>query len=251
LRLLLLAAMLAPYGALSQQKAADTFELDSFSWRADVTPQAAIIATNEWGDLRVRTTPRRGMAVSAMIQKIGTTQDEFEIRIDERDDRVVVTVVPLVARPRGRVDLTLMVPSGKRVDGTTRDGLAEIKYSGDVQSRTRAGAIAIETPSHASAHSETGSITAKLTGQGWRQPLSFTSGSGDITIWLPEHVSLVLRADTRGAIDLGFPHKGANGGREKSHVETIIGQGGAQLRIESASGNVRVLTYASRRQPSR
>jgi hypothetical protein len=249
-RLLLLAALLAPCAALAQPNAAETFELDSFRWQAEATPQPAVVATNEWGDLRVRTTERGALAVSAMIQKIGATRDEFEIRIDEGRDRVVVKVLPLVARPRGRVDLTLMIPPGKRLEAATRDGLAEIKYRGDVRTRTRGGPIAIDTPAHASARSQTGSITAKLSGEAWRRPVSLTSGSGSITIWLPERANLVLRVDTGGGIDVGFPHKIADSGRDRSRVETTIGQGGAQLRIESGSGDVRVEPYAARRRAS-
>jgi len=126
---------------------------------------------------------------------------------------VVVQVVPLVARPRGRVDLTLMVPPGKRLEGTTRDGLAEIKYRGDVLARTRGGDILVETPAHASARSESGSITAKLSGEAWRQPLSFTSGSGDVTLWVPEDAS-------------------------------------PELRVESVHGDVRVIPYRPRARPS-
>jgi hypothetical protein len=101
-----------------------------------------------------------------------------------------------VARPRGRVDLTLIVPPGKRLEGTTRDGLAEIKYRGDVLARTRGGDILVETPAHASARSDTGSITAKLSGAAWRRALSFTSGSGDVTLWLPAGASPELRVES-------------------------------------------------------
>ena len=146
---LLLAAVLAP-GATSSSAiaataspptAAESFALDSFRWRAEATPQGTVIATNEWGDLRTRTAQRGGLVVSAMIQKIGTTQDELEIRIDETADTVVIEVVPRVAEPRGRVDLTLIIPPGKRLEATTRDGLAEIKYKGDVQVRSRNGEV--------------------------------------------------------------------------------------------------------------
>jgi hypothetical protein len=135
-----------------------------------------------------------------MIQKIGTTRDELEIRVDERSDRVVVEVVPLIAKPRGRVDLTLIVPPGKRLEATTRDGLAEIKYKGDVRARTRGGDVTLVTPAHARVRSATGNITAKLTGETWRRPLSFASGGGDITIWAPDDVDVPLRTDTDGDV---------------------------------------------------
>jgi hypothetical protein len=221
------AATLAACARPSPQTSEEVFKLDSFRWRAEVTPQGVIIATNEWGDLRVRTAQRGGLVVSAMIQKIGTTKDELEISIEESAETVEVRVVPRVAEPRGRVDLTLIIPPGKRLEGATRDGLAEIKYKGDVVARTRGGNVLIETPAHASAHSETGGITAKLSGNAWQQALSFASGSGDITIWLPEDANLVLRTAAGGA----------------PPVETTWGHGGPELRIESVDGDVRVVPY--------
>jgi hypothetical protein len=209
--LLLLPLVAAACAVPAPGTADETFTLDSFRWRAESTPQDAIVATNEWGDLRVRTAARGGLVVSAMIQKIGTTRDELEIRIDETADRVVVKVVPRVARPRGRVDLTLIVPPGKRLEGATRHGLAEIKYRGDVRARTESGDITIETSGHASAHSDSGSITAKLSGEAWQEPPSFTSGSGDVTIWLP--------------------------------AEATVDGGDPRLRLGSVGGEVRVVRY--------
>jgi hypothetical protein len=245
LGVLLVAATLAACARPSPRTSDEVFELDSFRWRAEGTPQGVILATNEWGDLRVRTAHRGGLVVSAMIQKIGTTRDELEVRIDEAAETVVVRVVPRVAEPRGRVDLTLLVPPGKRVEGTTRDGLAEIKYNGDVVARTRRGNVLIETPAHARAHSETGAITAKLSGNAWQQAQSFASGSGDITIWLPEDANLVLRAATGGAIDVGFPQATGSGGGTVPPVETTLGHGGPELRIDSVHGDVRVVPYAA------
>lgn len=140
LGVILVAAALA---ACAKPAPRSSFKLDAFRWRAAETPQGVIVATNEWGDLRVRTAQRGGLIVSAMIQKIGTTRDELEIRIEEAAEKVVVRVVPLVRKPRGRVDLTLIIPPGKRLEGTTRDGLAEIKYKGAAVVRTRGGNVLI------------------------------------------------------------------------------------------------------------
>lgn len=240
---LLVAATLAACARPSSRTTDEAFELDSFRWRAEATPQGAILATNEWGDLRVRTAQRGGLVVSAMIQKIGTAKDELEVRVQESAETVVVTVVPLVAEPRGRVDLTLIIPPGKRLEGATRDGLAEIKYKGDVVARSRRGNLLIETPGHASARSETGGITAKLSGKTWHQALSFASDSGDITIWLPEDANLVLRAATGGALDVGFPQAAGSGGQGAARVETTLGLGGPQLHIDSIDGDVRVVPF--------
>lgn len=238
----------APRPTVDNQAAAETaaehFELDSFQWRGDIAGRDIVRATNEWGDLRTRTADRGGLVVSAMIQNIGTTRDEFEIRIDETGDPVVVEVVPQVPEPRGRVDLTLIIPPGKRLQGTTRDGLAELKYAGDIAARTRGGDIFVKTAAHASAESETGAISARLSGGRWRDPVSLASGSGDITVGLPGDADLALNIDTAGAINVEFPHEVAEKGGEGGRLETRLGAGGPELRIESVSGSVRVIPLA-------
>lgn len=198
----------ADAGAAAPTIAPEAYALAPFRWRAAATPQRIVVARNEWGDLRVRTADRGGLVVGAMIQRIGTAGDELEVRVDERADRVVVEVVPLVPAPRGRVDLTVMVPAGRLLEAETRDGLAEVKYKGRVVARSRAGAITVVAPGPASAASESGSITARLTGLDWSEPPSFRSGSGDVALWVPE------------------------------------GADRARLRAESAGGAVRVATYA-------
>jgi hypothetical protein len=177
------------------------FELEAFRWRGDARGASEIVAVNRWGDLRVRTTRRDELVVGAMIQRLGTRRDELVVRVDERADAIVVEIVAAVARPHGRVDLTLIVPEGKRLRATTRDGLAEVKYRGDVDVRTRSGDVTIETAGHARARSDTGAIVAKLTRGDWRRQPSFASGRGDVTVWLPDDAELRPHAvSRRGAV---------------------------------------------------
>jgi hypothetical protein len=152
-----------------------------------------------------------------------------------------------VAEPRGRVDLTLLIPPGRRLDATTRDGLAELKYKGDIAARSRGGHIAISTPAHARARSDTGDITVKLSGGNWRSPLSFTSASGDIKVIVPANADLLLRARTQGTIDMAIAPESTALVREGGHLETALGAGGPELVIDSGSGDVRILPLAGSR----
>ena len=227
----------------------ETFELDSFRWRGDISGSRLVTATNAWGDLRTRTSDRgtEDLIVSAMIQKIGTKRDEFEIRIEPATEAVAVTVVPIVAEPRGRVDLTLLIPPGRRLEGTTLDGLAELKYKGDVAARTRGGRIVVRTPAHAQASSESGDIIAQLSAGGWRDPVSLTSDSGGVTVLLPADSNLVLRASSPGTIELDFPPRAtADVLREGERLEATLGAGGSELRVRSGFGPLRILPLAGR-----
>ena len=242
---LLCAAALGACATPARPPAGASFELEAFRWRAEATPQSKVVATNRWGDLRVRTAARGGLVVSAMIQKIGTTRDELEIRFEESADAVAVRVVPLVARPRGRVDLTLLVPPGKRVEGTTRDGIVEIKYSGEARARSRGGAITIDSVSRATAHSRSGSITARLGGGPWRQPLSFASRSGDVSVSLPDDARVLLRAEAAGALAVGFAAEPTGRRGARRSIVAALGGGGSLLRVESVAGDVRVIPYSA------
>ena len=207
------------------------FTLHSFRWQAAVTSQATVTATNEWGDIRVRTAQRGGVAVSAMIQRIGTTAEELAVRVDEGEDAVRVAVVPLVAAPRGRVDLTLMVPAGMRLEVATRDGVAEVKHKGDVVVRTVGGAVTLLTPGHASVETSSGDVEAKLTAKGWERPVTIASDSGDVTLWLPTDAAATLEAE-------------AGGGAEVTRPPAPPGQ---SVRVASRTGAVRVLAYVEPR----
>lgn len=185
--------------------AAEPFELEAVRHRFATTPQATIVARNDWGDLRVRTAARGGLVVAAMVQRIGTEEDELELVIEEVGDAVVVDVVPRVARPRGRVDLTLIVPAGKRFEGATRDGLVEVKYRGPVEVRTRRGSITVETEAVARAESESGDVTVRLARATDTVPLAtVVAARGALELALPDAAGLSIQVATSGAIDFGF-----------------------------------------------
>ena len=225
------AARAAGGAAVAASRGAADFTLHSFRWQAALTSQATVTVTNEWGDIRVRTAQRGGVAVSAMIQRIGTPAEELAVRVDEGEDAVRVEVVPLVAAPRGRVDLTLMVPAGLRLEVATRDGVAEVKYKGDAAVRTVGGAVTLLTPGHATVETSSGDVEAKLTAKGWERPVTIASDSGDVTLWLPTDAAATLQAE-------------AGGGAEVTRPPAPPGQ---SVRVASRTGAVRVLAYVEPR----
>ena len=226
----------APVAAGDEQD----FELDHFRWRGDITGSGTVIATNEWGDLRIRTTHRGEMAVSAVIQKIGTTEDEFEIHIEPTAGQVEVDVASLTAQPGGRVDLTLFVPPGLVLEARTLDGLAEIKYSGDIDVQTRGGQILITSAQTARAKSVSGDVVIRLDGNDWPAPFAFESASGDITLSVPEDANAELHVRTQGAINPGLPAE-SRVTRHEAGFDATLGGGGSELTIRSDSGDVRIV----------
>lgn len=218
------------------------FELDHFRWRDDITGAERITATNEWGDLRVRTTHRGPMVASAVIQKIGTTEDEFEVRIERPGGQIDVDVAALTAKPGGRVDLTLLIPPGLSLEARTLDGLAETKYAGEIDVQTRGGQIVITSSRAATARSVSGDIIVRLDGTGWHAPLEFETRTGDIVLSLPEDANAELQVHTSGSIDSGFPaDRTTTAAGDEAGIEATLGGGGPELTIHSESGDVRIV----------
>lgn len=205
-------------GELWALGSAGSYGIEPFRRRFAATPQAAVVARNDWGDLRVRTAAQGGLVVSAMIQRIGSAEAELEVRIEESAERVLVEVVPRVATPRGRVDLTLLVPPGKRFEGETRDGLVEVKYRGEVGASSRGGAITIETLARAHAESVSGAVVVRLADAAHRAPLGILDDGERATVLLPAEAGLGLFAETSGPIDVGFSAWSSSAGGTRRRV---------------------------------
>ena len=118
-----------------------------------------------------------------------------------------------------------------RLEVATRDGVAEVKYKGDVVVRTVGGAVTLLTPGHASVETSSGDVEAKLTAKGWERPVTIASDSGDVTLWLPTDAAATLEAE-------------AGGGAEVTRPPAPPGQ---SVRVASRTGAVRVLAYVEPR----
>ena len=69
--------------------------------------------------------------------------------------------------------------------------------------------------------------------------LDIDTGSGSVTVWLPEGVGAQVDLETgSGGIDLDFPVQIRR--VERDHVEGSIGDGEGRIRIETGSGRVRL-----------
>ncbi len=65
------------------------------------------------------------------------------------------------------------------------------------------------------------------------------TGSGSVTVWIPEGAGAELEVDTgNGSIDLDFPVQIRRAGRD--HVLGTIGDGRGSIRIDTGSGSVRL-----------
>jgi len=204
-----------------------------------------VSADNAYGDIRVRGSFDDEVFVLAVIQKIGTEADEFEVDVSagEEGQDLTILVRQLVSDPGGRVDVSMRVPHGLRLRVATTDGQAQVKrYQGDVAVRTRGGKISLGLPGRVLAETDTGHISAGLAGglgEAPDGPWEFRSGEGDIEVRVAAGADADLDVSAGGGIVNRWPADALSDLKSGERELTgKLGRGGTPLRIDTAGGRV-------------
>lgn len=104
---------------------------------------------------------------------------------------------------------------------------------------TGSGSIDLEDVSAAEVFLDTGSGGVRVELLQDVESLEIDTGSGSVTVWLPEGVGANLEIETgSGGIDLDFPVQIRRVGRD--HVVGLIGDGRGRIHIDTGSGSVRL-----------
>ena len=110
--------------------------------------------------------------------------------------------------------------------------------SGNVDTKTINGSIAISTTGFAQASTINGSISARLGDANWSGPLHFKTINGAINLDLPASVSTEVDAETlNGQINSDFPINLISF-KERKHVRGRIGAGGRELMLKTLNGSI-------------
>lgn len=213
---------------------ADGYQHERFRWEGPISADPDFRIDNPYGDIRVRTTGRGHVAVTAQVQQFGNEKLDIEITGDAASTIVVVSSVP---KPRGRVDVTVLLPAGKKLSATTDSGLAELKYRGDIEVKTQSGRIFLKTGGHVQAYSQSGNIDLALARQNPVWPVNLQT-NGDISAWFLRDASLELIASAARGISIEFPGIGPD--YQPKSGKQIFGNGGAPVTLQSDRGQVRV-----------
>lgn len=139
----------------------------------------------------------------------------YEVRVPRRTDLDIETT-------NGGVHLREV--SGQIRFATTNGGLRVEDLAGDVRGRTTNGGVKVT-----------------LSGDRWEGAgLDVTSTNGGVEIAVPESYSARLETGTtNGSVDLGFPLTVQ--GRIGRSLETVLGDGGATVRVRTTNGGVRII----------
>lgn len=209
----------------------------------------------------ISATPASGNTIEVTGQKRagrGGRPELVEIRMEERDDRVVIcTVYPNQqdsegcrggGERRGRNDddvnnvsvhFDVRVPANIRFEGKSVNG--DVTATGlvaDAEVATVNGNVEVSTSGVAEASSVNGNVRATLGRSDWNGPVEFSSVNGTVTVTLPSNASADVRASTvNGKIETDFPLT-VTGKFGPRNMSGTIGSGGPRLSMSSVNGSV-------------
>jgi hypothetical protein len=140
------------------------------------------------------------------------------------------------------VDLAIEVPHDLPLVLATQNGIIAVNdYSGRANIHTTNGSISLADVG-GDFHGETtnGAIYAQLSGGRWEgKGLELKTGNGAVSLTMPEGYSADLQVDAHGGIRTDFPIT-SQGRRGIDGMYTRLGDGGPQIRVRTAHGNVTI-----------
>ena len=230
------------------------WEIDKFRWEGPLGDKTVIEVENLLGDVRARISESDQVYFSAIIQQHDEDPDQADFKITEQDGRLSVAVafiakegIDLVERPpemaKRRIDLSILIPAGARLEARTHEGLIEAKgLESEVVASSISGDVFVSIAGSLEARTERGKIQAIFKDPEWDSPPRLETVTGDITVWLPNGAGGKVRAETTGLITTDYSIEIES--RPASHHKTAVakvGKGKRQLSIKSIKGGVRIL----------
>lgn len=229
------------------------WRVEPFEWRGELAAVDVVAVRNPYGDVRARRA-EEGAAVYAMMQRHRQDPRAWTIAIDEREKRLAIEVVPAAGAPSEdaataaawafrRVDMTVYVPAGAKLEVETAGGLIEAKrLRSDVEARSASGEVVITTAGSVDARSDTGAIRYSCLDAGWAGSARLATRTGDVAVVLPRDVDAELTVRTRGAVAGDGAPLAAATREDGGPLHAVLGTGANPVTIESESGNVEIRT---------
>lgn len=142
------------------------------------------------------------------------------------------------------VTYDVRVPAGTDLRLEAGDGRIAVRgVRGTLDVRTTNGPVELEeVGGSVRARTASGPITVRLSGERWAgNGLDAESEDGPVSLWIPEGYSARLDAGTlNGPFHLSFPVTTAAGDRPFDRVVTVLGSGGAPLRLRTTNGPINI-----------
>ena len=216
------------------------FTIDRFEWQAEPALSEAVrhlIVRNDYGDIRARLAGDGVLAVSAVMQRLGSAPD-IGVNLERHGDSLVVTVVSPPGRRAvsaerlgktevDRADLVVYVPESASLEAASLKGMVEARrLKGSVTAQTLDGEIRAESEGPVRARSSSGDITVSVGGTAGSASL-VEAGSGNVSVSLQEGANHLLLVDSGGPVTSAIALKEKSAGVSPDGRHRMIGQVGA------------------------
>lgn len=207
-----------------------------------------VLVENLFGDVRVR----GGEAGRLQLWSVGQrhADDPRPWKLESASEGGVASVrVELSPDAPGkptewtkrRVDLTLFVPPAASLAVRTADGLIEIRgVTAPVEARSVGGEIRLRVDGPLDAASDRGAIRAVLTARSWQRASRFATVTGPIELDFPPGSAARVVLETQGELTSDFSIAVERLGQLRKRAVAELGGGGAEIRLTSERGNLKI-----------
>ncbi|HUA09798.1 MAG TPA: DUF4097 family beta strand repeat-containing protein [Candidatus Acidoferrales bacterium] len=190
--------------------------------------------------------------LNAYKPAIGDPEDRFTIAATQADAKATAPPAPKV-RPDGKgivvdasgrlANLLVRVPQGVDLVVRSHSGSVNVTdISGNVQVAATDGDVKIMIEGRAQASTQHGSIDATMGSTSWPGTLHFSSGDGDVTVYVPVTAAFQARMHTDdGTLFTDFNLRGTSHGSNETIDAPVNGGSRFGLDLESKRGAVRLL----------
>lgn len=223
--------------------------IESARWSVELPPDAVLRVANELGDIRGRSSGDDKLLVAATIQRFAVDQHDSEVLISSEGGEVSVrTRYPSAEKRRpdgrlnGRIDLAVLVPSGKSMIVETQEGLIEVKgVDRDLSAKTGSGRIRVTTRRALDAETGAGELVAVIRKPGEETPARVKTGSGRLLLDVLNRPDLSLLATTGGSISKRLDdYEAATLVRQGSTSDLRLGKAPWFLEASSKTGSIQI-----------
>jgi hypothetical protein len=188
--------------------------------------------------------------VNAYQPKAGQRRDLFTIAATAAAKgtpppapRVRAAPLGLVVQAGALNSLLVRVPDGVNFVVESRDGDVNVTdIAGNTRIAARHGNVSIKLPGYAQAAVGNGNLSVMMGAADWPGTLHFTTGSGDIEVWISARAAFAVHLHTGdGTLFTDFGLRGSSSGTAETIDGIVNGGSASRVDIETAAGAIRLL----------
>jgi len=141
------------------------------------------------------------------------------------------------------ITLLVRVPKGTDLAVESQHGDVNVTdITGNARVRAVEGNVKVMLPGYAQGSVKHGNLSVTMGATDWPGTLRFSSGGGDVEVWISAKASFVAHLHTdSGTLYTDFGLRGTSSGNAETIDGNVNGGGGHGVDVETTSGSVRLL----------